>query len=135
MHDFIFNSKPSDISEMFYCLKGKEDFIDTNGNPRVSDKDSDIIAAKCIQNKKSKSFQAASNNYSYYIRTTPNAALFNPIEKLSPIKDKRQFDFIDSTCKDKWMFVEVGKTTFDKYIKFLVTKNISWLKEANRDLK
>jgi hypothetical protein len=135
MHDFIFNSKPSDISEMFYCLKGKEDFIDIDGNPRVSDKDSDIIAAKCIQNKKSKSFQAASNNYSYYIRTTPNAALFNPIEKLSPIKDKRQFDFIDSTCKDKWMFVEVGKTTFDKYIKFLVTKNISWLKEANRDLK
>ena len=135
MHDFIFNSKPSDISEMFYCLKGKEDFVDSDGNPRVSDKDSDTIAAKCIQNKKSKSFQAASNNYSYYIRTTPNAALFNPIEKLSPIKDKRQFDFIDSTCKDKWMFVEVGKTTFDKYIKFLVTKNISWLKEAKRDLK
>lgn len=135
MSDFIFRSKPLDIPEIFYCVKGKEDFIDEEGNPRLSDKDSNHIAAKCIQNKKSKSFQTAVNNYSYYIRTTPNSDLFNPIDKLSPIKDKRQFDFVDNTCKDKWVFVEVGKTTFDKYIKFLVTKNISWLKEANRDLK
>lgn len=135
MHDFIFNSKPSEISEMFYCLTGQEDFIDDEGNPRLSDKDSDNIAAKCVRNKKPKSFQNAINHYSYYIRTTPNSDLFNPINRLSPIKDKRQFDFVDSTCKNKWMFIEVGKTTFDKYIKFLVTKNISWLKEANRDLK
>lgn len=135
MSDFIFSAKPTEIAEMFYCLKGKEDFIDDDGNPRILDKESNKIVAKCIQNKKTKTFQTSSNNYSYYIRTTPNASLFNPIETLSPIKDKRQFDFIDSTCKDKWMFIEVGKTTFDKYIKFLVTKNISWLKEANRDIK
>lgn len=135
MSNFIFNSKPIEDIEMFYCLNGKEDFLDSEGNARLNSLDSENVAAKCIQNKKPKSFNNNQYQYSYYIRTTPNSTLFNPIQLLSPIKNKRQFDFIDGVCKNKWMFKEVSKITFDKYVKFLNTKNISWLKDAERDLK
>jgi hypothetical protein len=135
MSNFIFSPKSNSDVEMFYCLRGKEDFIDDDGNSRVESQDSDNIAAKCTQNKKPKSFSNNEYQYSYYIRTTPNSSLFNPIELLSPIKNKREFDFIDGVCKNKWMFKEVSKITFDKYLKFLNTKMVSWLKDAERDLK
>lgn len=134
MSNFIFNTKPVDQVEMFYCVNGKQDFIDEQGNFRVTDKDSPNIAAKCIQNKKSKQIQGGTNYYSYYIRMTPNSTLFNPVEKLSPIKDKRQFNFIDSTCKDSWVFKEVSKVVFDKYLNFLNTKKIAALKDIERDI-
>ena len=90
----------------------------------------------CIQNKKTKVIsQNSKNKFSYFIRSSPNSDLYNPINLLSPIKNKRQYNFIDNICKNEWSFIEVNKNTFDKYIKFLTTKNISWLKEAIRDLK
>lgn len=135
MPNHIFAQNNDQPQEMFFCLSGLEDFIDNEGNPRIIDKNSTNVVAKCVQNKKSKSIVNNKPNYTFYIKSTPNLDLFNPVLKLSPIKDKRQTSFIDGTCKDTWKFVEVSKITFDKYLKFLITKNTAWLKEANRDLK
>jgi hypothetical protein len=134
MSDFIFSNQSSYL-EKFYCLKGQEDFIDEEGLPRLKNNDSEYLVAKCIQNKKTKEFKSGKNNFSYFIKSTPNSELYNPINKLSPIKNKRQYDFIDSTCKEKWAFRQVTKSTFDKYINFLNTKNLSWLQDAERDLQ
>jgi hypothetical protein len=136
MDNCIFKPNDNFADEMYYCLIGTEDFIDGDGSPRVNNGSSSNIAAKCIQNKKTKVIsQNSKNKFSYFIRSSPNSDLYNPINLLSPIKNKRQYNFIDNICKNEWSFIEVNKNIFDKYIKFLTTKNISWLKEAIRDLK
>jgi len=119
----------------FYGLSGYEDYIDEQANPRIKDPASPHIVAKCIENKKSKHFDTNTGGYTFYILSTPNNTLFNPIEKYSTINDKRQFHFIDKICKHEWSFKQVNQLIFDKYITFLKTKNVSWLKEAERDLK
>ncbi len=133
--NFIFNTTSNESKELLYGLMGQEDFIDDNGDPRIQDPSSDKIAAKCIQNKKPKHFTNSDNHYSFFIKATPNVELYNPVQLLSPIENKRQYNFIDGVCKDKWSFKEVSKITFDKYVMFLKTKNLSWLKDAQRDLK
>lgn len=133
---FKMNQEDNDPNaELYYALKGCEDFLDNEGNPRIRDAQSRHIAAKCIRNKKSKHFQRDMYYYSFYIRSTPNNTLYNPIENYSIIQNKRQFDFIDKVCKETWTFKEVTHTTFKKYLEFLKTKQTSWLKDAERDLK
>lgn len=135
MSDFIFSGHKNTTKEMFYVLKGYEDFLDDQNNPRTENAESKYIVAKCKQNKKPKSMQAEQSNFTYYILSSPNSELYDPLEYHRSIKDKKQFDFIDKVCKDAWAFKEVSKITFDKYLTFLKTKNISWLKDAQRDLK
>jgi len=135
MSNFIFNPKSQKPTEQFYCLIGQEDFIDEDGHPRVNDSDATHIVAKSIQNKKGKNIVAAQNHCTYFVRISPNLKLYNPITLLSPVKDKRQYNFIDSVCKETWLFREVNQQTFDKYLTFLKTKNVSWLKDAERELK
>jgi hypothetical protein len=130
----IFTTNKSN-NESFYCLIGKEDFLDDSGYPRVSDGNSADIAAKIIQNKKSKHFNDNSSYNSYYIKCSPNNSLYNPIELYAMKDTKTQYGFIDKTCKNKWSFKEVDHHIFYKYLTFLRTKNISWLKDAERELK
>lgn len=133
--NFIFNTDQNSSQEIYYVLKGYEDLLDGNENPITNNPESEHIVAKCKQNKKPKSFQADQNNFTYYILSSPNSDLYDPLKYYKSIKDKRQYDFIDKTCKDSWSFKEVNKITFDKYLNFLKTQNISWLKDAQRDLK
>lgn len=131
-HIFTTNSLPTDSK--FFCLKGEEDFIDENGLARMS-QDSEKVSAKILANKKPKHFNSGNNYFSYYIKASPSMDLFNPVELLCPVKDKNNYDFINAKCKDNWSFYPVTKQIFDKYITFLNTKNLSWLKAAERDLK
>lgn len=133
----IFNTKNS-ISEenKFFCLSGSEDFIDSDGFPRVKNEDSDTIVAKVIFSKKPKHFEDSIKSHPrYYIKLDPNSKLFNPKPILSTVKNKDTLDFINNTCKQHWEFKEVTPQIFQKYITFLKTKNLSWLKDAQRDLK
>jgi hypothetical protein len=135
MSDHIFTVKKETDAEQFYCLFGLEDFIDAEGCPRIRDADSPQISAKKIQNKKPKHFNSTSQYFRYYIKCDPNNKLFNPIKIYSSVSNKPKSKFVDKVCKSEWSFKEVDKFIFDKYIQFLLTKNISWLKEAERDSK
>lgn len=134
MNNYIFQAQDTTDQSKFFCLKGQEDFIDEDGFARVSS-DSNRIAAKSVQNKKPKHFNSENNYWSYYIKINPSMDLFNPIELLCPVKNKTDYDFINEKCKDGWSFKQVTKQIFDKYITFLNTKNLSWLKAAERDLQ
>lgn len=131
----IFNSEISSINEdKFYTLLGSHDFIDNEGFPRLSD--SDGAVAKIIFSKKPKHFENLSKVYPrYYIKLDPNSKIFNPKKILSSIEEKDSLSFINNICKTNWEFKEVTSQIFQKYITFLKTKNISWLKDAQRDLK
>jgi hypothetical protein len=135
MSNHIFTTVKSNNHESFYCLAGKEDFVDESGYPRLLDADNTNIAAKIIKNKRGKHFNDNTSYNSYYIKCSPNNTLYNPIE-LHAIKDtKTQYGFIDKTCKNEWSFKQVDHHVFYKYLSFLQTKNISWLKDAERELK
>jgi hypothetical protein len=132
----IFNSQRSNIkNDEFYCLLGHEDYLDDNGFPRTNDENENVVA-KIIFSKKTKHFADSNKSYGrYYIKLDPNSKVFNPKQILSSIKDKDSLNFINNTCKKEWDFKEVTPQVFQKYITFLKTQNLSWLKDAQRDLK
>lgn len=132
--EHIFRTNTTDNhAEMFFCLKGHEDFLDDHNRPRISDPDSEHIVAKCIQNKKPKHFNSASQYYRYYIKLSPSGEIYNPIQ-YHKIKDKKN-NIVNKVCKTEWLFKEVNKALFDKYTQFLSTMNIAWLKDIERDTK
>jgi len=133
----IFNTKPLDNSnDKFYCLSGSEDYVDQDGYPRLYDENMDNAVAKVVFTKKPKHFDDSNKSYGrYYVKLDPNSKIFNPKKILSPVEEKNSLSFINLVCKTEWVFREVTPQIFQKYITFLKTKNLSWLKDAQRDLK
>jgi hypothetical protein len=56
--------------------------------------------------------------------------LFNPVSIYGVEKDK---NFLDRICRSNSKFKEVNHKVFDLYVKFLQSKNISWLNNAERE--
>lgn len=133
----IFNTNTTQSNDdKFYCLLGSEDYIDDEGFPRLLDENMNNAVAKVIFSKKSKHFTEPHKSYGrYYIKLDPNSKIFNPKKILSSIEEKSSMSFINTVCKNEWDFKEVTPQVFQKYITFLKTKNLSWLKDAQRDLK
>lgn len=134
MDNFIFRSPVQNIESKFFCLRGHEDFLDDEGYSRLASSDSHNVCAKIVTNKKSKNINDSNHN-SYYIKIHSDTKIYNPIEQYSSVKDKNSYNFVNSTCKNQLIFKEVNQQIFEKYLRFLNTKNIAWLKEAERDLK
>jgi hypothetical protein len=132
----IFNSQKTDLKEdEFYCLLGNEDYLDQMGFPRANNENENVVA-KVIFSKKTKHFSDSHKTYGrYYIKLDPNSKIFNPKQIFSSVKDKESLSFINNICKNEWNFKEVTPQIFQKYITFLRTKNLSWLKDAQRDLR
>lgn len=131
--EHIFRTKQDNDTEIYFCLKGNEDFIDEYNRPRIEDGTSSHVAAKSVQNKKPKHFGSASQYHRYYIKISPNGEVYNPIH-YHKIPDRKS-NMINQVCKTEWAFKEVNKVLFDKYIQFLNTSNIAWLKDIERDTK
>jgi hypothetical protein len=135
--DFLVNNKTED--SIYYTIVGEEDFLDSDGNGIISDPTSDKIFAKAINNKKPRDLIKNSSNlnkmsYRFFIKTNPESQLFNP-KQLYTVSDPNRLGFVDSKCKDGWSFKEVSRSAFDKYLLFLKTQSVKWLKEAQREIK
>lgn len=118
-----------------FCLMGQEDFIDENGNPRISENDNSKIAAKIVRNKKSRQVTQKALSKSYFIKVNPKMEVFNPVELLSRVNNKQTNHFIENVCKSEWSFKEVDMHIFNKYLNFLKLKNVKLIKDIQRDLK
>lgn len=130
--EFIIDHSSSEIK--YYTKKGYETFLDENGNPRL-DKDSDKVYAKITKDKLSKSFTDKTRvGFSYYIKSTPDKILYNPLETYS-IDPKIKKSFINKICKVELKFLEVSESVFNMYINFLKTENTKWLTKAQREIK
>lgn len=128
------SSTDTEQNNEYYSLIGEEDFIDNNGNPRISLENNSKIIAKAIYNKPSKHITNNKTYRRFYILTTQNNNLINPLPLASNVKDKEAFSFINNTCKGGAKFKEVTQSIFDKYITFLRTKNLRWLNSAQREM-
>ncbi len=120
--------------DKYYTFFGNEDFIDENGFPRLEE-ESDQVYAKCSLSKKPKHITSRSNlgvdqnSYKYYIALNASKKAYNPNDPNQP-----KGNFIDNVCRDGSKLKEVNQYIFEKYIKFLITKNDGWIREINRDL-
>lgn len=129
---YIVQNKESE--HIFYGKKGDGDYLDEEGNARVVI-DGDKVCAKAIKDKPGKIIgKKSSSSFSYYIKTTPNKTLYNPIERYT-IEPNMKKNFIDKICKTELVFTEVSITVFNKYLMFLRTESEKWLKEAQREIK
>lgn len=123
--DNIFKPNPEKTDEdkmvTYYTLIGKHKFIDNDKNPRL-ETDTDNVFAKKITNNSS---------CRYYIKVGTYGKIYNPIGLFSEGTANK---FLARAGKKAWEFKEVNSKVFDMYIKFLKTKNMAWLNNAEREM-
>ena len=121
-------------TNLYYTIHGKEDFLDDKGYPRAH-KETAIVLAKAIQNKKSRQLTNKNYQYRYYVKANPLKILYNPTTVHS-IQDnnKHEYSHLHKTYKNEWALIEVTESIFNKYKEFLKTKSLNWLKAAQKEL-
>lgn len=130
--DFIVNHSSSETK--YYTKKGYETFVDEDDSPRLTT-DCERVFAKSVKNKPSKNFSDRNRlATSYYIKSTPNKILYNPLDNFS-IDPKVARSFVNKVCKSELMFLEVSESIFNMYLNFLKTENSKWLTKAQREIK
>lgn len=107
--------------EEFYTLNGLEDKIN-NGHNIILDKNSPNVFAKKILRK--------NGTFKFLVKTNQQGKLYNPVSIYGQETTKT---FLDKVCRSNDKFVEVNLKTFNYYIQFLDSKNISWLNNAERE--
>lgn len=123
----IYKSQTNSITEdnlkieYFTCL-GKEDYLE-NSVP-YKKKDGPEVYAKKIEKQ--------DGSIKYSIKTESNGKLFNPISMYGIEKNNT---FLDRVCKSNDRFKTVNAKAFEWYIKFLSTKTIGWLYNAEREME
>lgn len=131
----IYTINNEETQDKFYTMSGKESFVDEEGFPRIEETCGEAVLAKAIASK-FKNFdktKVVGSSYVYYVKINPNRELYNPF----PVNDstKSSSNFINKTCKTQWSFKEVNYYIFNKYLMFLKSKDIRWIKSAQREYK
>lgn len=128
MDNFIYQPKTStrDINEpnaIFYCLNGLGDDSDKDNNSLCKkETNKNICAKKIIRDD---------NSVKYLIKTGDDRKLYNPISIYSSEKSR---NFLESIARNQNSFKEVNNSVFSLYLRFLKTKNIAYLHQAERGL-
>lgn len=124
---FIFQQKKLDYDQLdsideFYTIMGDQDYYDDNNNPRLLKDDNKKTLAKKLY--------VENNKLKYLIKISTDGKFHNPLSVVP--KQKMSSSFLDIKCKES-KFKSVSNKTFNMYINFLRTKNLSWLYNADRE--
>jgi hypothetical protein len=121
---FIFQNsktKESTLKSKFFSTIKDYDFIDEENQPcLINENDSRIMAKAKLKNN---------NSYKYMIRLDNLRKIYDPTMDMSETKNKNLFKVDGSEIE----FKEVSKPTFDLYLSFLKTMNVSWIRNAERE--
>lgn len=114
--------KAKNKKNMYYCLLGKQNFIDNENNPRINtENDTNTLAkVKFKDNGQPK----------YLIRIDHNKRLYNPLNKDETRIHNKPIDLL---LPNSTSFKEVSSKVFDFYLSFLRTLNASWITHAERE--
>jgi hypothetical protein len=121
----VFGKKQILETTELYTIIGEEDLINDNGLPTKNIEDDKVYAKKIVRTDASTK---------YLIRLDYSAKLFNPLSIYDKTEKRPFVEFLDSVCRSNKKFKEVNVKVFDLYMKFLSTKNISWLYNAEREI-
>ena len=123
-NQFIFNQKrqadPESLVE-YFTISGSEDFFDDDQMPRQNSESEKTYAKKTIR---------PDGSVKYSIRLSLSNKLYDPTSKYGLDKTK---SFLDNTVRNENRFKNVSYKTFELYLSFLKTKNVSWLLNAERE--
>ena len=129
MDNFIFNPESKYSSENideeivaeFFTLSGMEDFLDEDDLPQTKT-ETDSVFAKRTKRK--------NGTTKFTIRLSNNGKLYNPVSILG---QEINHSFLNRVCRSNNKFAEVNQKVFNWYVKFLKTKNVAWLHNAERE--
>jgi hypothetical protein len=96
--------------------------LDENSNARVSEDSKKVLARK---------IQRDDGSVKYSIKLDNSARLFNPG---SIFNTDKHANFLDTVCRRSNKFKDVSEKTFSMYLKFLKTKNVAYLHNAEREM-
>jgi|TARA_R100001163_G_scaffold12639_1_gene11827 hypothetical protein len=106
-----------------FTIFGKHSSSDDDGYPRLPSEEQDHHNAYAKR-------VSVGNRIKYYVKRGRYGRLYNPIGLYSEGTAKKQ---LRHAGRPEWQFKEATEQVFDKYIKFLKTKNVAWLNNAERD--
>jgi hypothetical protein len=107
---------------IIFTILGSHKSLD-DGYPILTnqDEESDLAFAKR---------ETVNGKENYFIKTDDENSLYNPISS-SPSNRDHKFKVLKNQPKS-WQFSKVNAECFNQYITFLKTKNLLYLKYANR---
>ena len=108
-------------TEEFYTIISNHDYIDDQDNPRTKTLNNKTLAKKITRDD---------GTIRYTIKLSNNSKLYNPI---SIYGQEKQQNFLDKICRSSDRFKEVNLKTFELYLSFLKSRNISYLNNAERE--
>ena len=113
--------------ETIYTIIGKQEYLEAEEYPCL-----DITVPEALGHKDAHAIKISiGDRTKYYIKRGRNGRVFNPIGIFSEGTGSRQ---LKHAGKPMWDFTETKQEIFDLYINFLLTKNITYLKNAERQL-
>lgn len=124
--NFIFQpdskKKSEKPSSKYYTIKGNEDFLDYENNPRQREENVKTQA---------KAISRSDGSIHYYIKITGDGKPYNPVDEYLNVKTSI---LLKTIGKSSAQFHEVNHKIFNMYISFLRTKNTSWLHNTEREM-
>jgi hypothetical protein len=126
MTDFIFEPRNTldnekEKKDEYYTFIDDSDFIDSNNNPRSKKDSSKVLAKKILR---------PDNTYKLMIKITRDNKPYNPMSIYGNRKESTIFDNANTNNK----FIQVNNKAFECYLKFIKSKNLSWLNNAEREI-
>lgn len=115
------------IPVMYFTFKGKEDELSTLDGELNSDGYPVLVSEEKSTCAK-RTFYPSEERYHYYIKRDAKGKLLNPIDMYEEGKQGRVVHGLDTV-----KFREVNKAAFTHYINFLKTRNVSHLRNAERE--
>ena len=121
--DNIFTTAKTETNQQqaneYYVYSGNEDFIDENNNLRSNTDDDRVLAKKIYRDNGSSKLMIKCDSYN---------KPFNPDNQMTSANKTV------ASYKSGHRFITVGHKAFEHYLKFLQTKNHSWLLNTEREL-
>ena len=117
----------SSRTETVYTIMGKQEYSEENKYPCLH-----LKVPEALNHKNAYAIKiSVGDRTKYYVKRGNDGRIFNPIGMFSEGDSTRQ---LKHAGKAAWNFKEIKADIFDLYINFLLTKNVSYLKNAEREL-
>lgn len=129
MDDFIYQPRPETATEeynenAYYCISQQEDFVDNELQPRCNNEEDKRVCAKKVVR--------VDGSIKYLIKTGEDRKLYNPVSIYD--NNRESGKFLASISRNQNSFKEVNYKSFNMYLRFLKTKNIAYLNNAEREI-
>jgi len=118
----ITEQEPENKMYEYYTVFGQHDYLDNYQFPRLEDGTGDVLAKSIT----------IDNTTKHYLKLGSHGKIYNPIGMFSEGTSNK---FLSKIGKKAWEFKSVSPRVFSLYIKFLKTKNIAWLRNAEREME